>query len=493
MLPRHASYGAEIVQTLLDNVTSEEFRGRIIIILAGYEEHVTQLFETNPGFQSRFDKMRLNFDAWDARQATSALLNAISRDGKEISSEGAGALESLFRTFSELPNWASARDVMEIILPQMEAERAARSYERNKQQRLLEAATSDKSKALGARGSAARRALPPPIIYELVDVQKVFTVAIASRGGDINNSGESMTLVKKVYGRGPFKEMLKRADKEEKIIVVNFSSKTTCPHCVTFEPVFDAMAEEYRDAKFAVVDSENADDVFHAESIRAVPTIRIYYKGKRQADIQGAKPADVRAEISKIKSQIAKSKANAPPPPPTMVGGAGPRGPTTNLSKREKPPVIAQNSGGNGGDWEDEGDGDETDFWAALEEACAELGGELSKIQAMLEDEANFPPPEIMAIIQRKTGAKNPLKVKTMLQQQRGAVLNKIKISIAAAEKAKSEEEAKIQTALKSLGRCPMGFEWLKEGSGWRCAGGSHFCSDQDLENFMSDDLYWEP
>jgi hypothetical protein len=83
--------------------------------------------------------------------------------------------------------------------------------------------------------------------------------------------------------------------------------------------------------------------------------------------------------------------------------------------------------------------------------------------------------------------------VKTVLQQQRGAVLEKIKISIKAAEKAKSEEEAKIQFKIKQLGRCPMGFEWLKEGGGWRCAGGSHFCSDQEIEAFMNevdDDLY---
>ena len=122
-----------------------------------------------------------------------------------------------------------------------------------------------------------------------------------------------------------------------------------------------------------------------------------------------------------------------------------------------------------------------------------ELGWPLEKVKAMLEDEANFPPPEFLSIIQRKTGAKNPSKIKGMLQQQRGVVLEKIKISIKAAEKAKSEEEAKIQFKIKQLGRCPMGFEWIHEGGGWRCAGGSHFCSDQELEAFMNtdaDDLY---
>ena len=53
-----------------------------------------------------------------------------------------------------------------------------------------------------------------------------------------------------------------------------------------------------------------------------------------------------------------------------------------------------------------------------------------------------------------------------------------------AARKA-AELELKKREKLQQIPQCPMGFMWYKCGGGWRCGGGSHFVSDQELERNM--------
>ena len=45
----------------------------------------------------------------------------------------------------------------------------------------------------------------------------------------------------------------------------------------------------------------------------------------------------------------------------------------------------------------------------------------------------------------------------------------------------KRKEEAKAQKKLRDMGVCPVGFRWIKQGTGYRCAGGSHFVSNAQL------------
>lgn len=45
----------------------------------------------------------------------------------------------------------------------------------------------------------------------------------------------------------------------------------------------------------------------------------------------------------------------------------------------------------------------------------------------------------------------------------------------------KKAEHAKAQERLQCAGLCPMGYTWHRCGNGWRCAGGSHFVSNDQL------------
>lgn len=60
---------------------------------------------------------------------------------------------------------------------------------------------------------------------------------------------------------------------------------------------------------------------------------------------------------------------------------------------------------------------------------------------------------------------------------------------IAAALEAKRQEEARrrkqeaqAQAKLRQMGVCVAGYQWIKQSSGYRCAGGSHFVSNSQLE-----------
>lgn len=47
--------------------------------------------------------------------------------------------------------------------------------------------------------------------------------------------------------------------------------------------------------------------------------------------------------------------------------------------------------------------------------------------------------------------------------------------------RSKMEKEEKIQNALQAMGRCVIGYSWTRQEGGYRCEGGAHFVSDEEL------------
>jgi hypothetical protein len=54
---------------------------------------------------------------------------------------------------------------------------------------------------------------------------------------------------------------------------------------------------------------------------------------------------------------------------------------------------------------------------------------------------------------------------------------------LAAIEEAR-EKEKQRQMKLRQLGPCPMGYHWIQQSGGYRCAGGSHFLNDAMLDRY---------
>jgi len=50
------------------------------------------------------------------------------------------------------------------------------------------------------------------------------------------------------------------------------------------------------------------------------------------------------------------------------------------------------------------------------------------------------------------------------------------------AEKKARKQDAQVQAKLRQMGICEAGFRWINVGTGYRCAGGSHFMSNEQLD-----------
>jgi len=114
----------------------------------------------------------------------------------------------------------------------------------------------------------------------------------------------------------------------------------------------------------------------------------------------------------------------------------------------------------------------------ALEEGCKELNYSLEKIESVLTN-LTFPP-ELIAIIVRNTNVELTV-VLEVLNGQKGALLQKVQAAIKEIQRKKTAAEAKNLERAKTLGRCVMNFEWIKCQGGYRCAGGSHTVTDQQV------------
>eukprot|EP00906_Rhabdomonas_costata_P018993 RCo027655 len=71
-------------------------------------------------------------------------------------------------------------------------------------------------------------------------------------------------------------------------------------------------------------------------------------------------------------------------------------------------------------------------------------------------------------------------------------VVEQLKALITTIMEAKQKQDrvitdAAVTAKLRYLAKCPMGYEWHREGQGWRCNGGSHYVKDEELAKFDAD------
>jgi hypothetical protein len=144
-------------------------------------------------------------------------------------------------------------------------------------------------------------------------------------------------------------------------------------------------------------------------------------------------------------------------------------------------------------------DGDEDPIFAALQLACVELGYDRDQesrktLIGILESVVSGDsfPEDILEHVKSKTG-QNDTRINQALKPQVPGLLQSMQEAVAAEEQRLEEirllkeeevrqlEEKRRRVKERLRGLCPAGFDWYRQGGGWRCHGGSHWVSDAKL------------
>lgn len=112
-------FATEAVNELTDLLTKPQFKGKLVVVLAGYEDQMDEMMSVNPGLASRFPET-ITFEALTSKQCMGILAKQIQQNGLSCPSfeacHSAEALEvhDIFERMIYVRSWGNARDVQSI-------------------------------------------------------------------------------------------------------------------------------------------------------------------------------------------------------------------------------------------------------------------------------------------------------------------------------------------------------------------------------------------
>ena len=111
------AFGRQVLDELCDRVTKEEFRGKVAVVLAGYDAQMQDLLKMNPGLSSRFSQV-IRFRDFTPEQCTSMFVVASKKRSNQLDLDD-GDLTALAvgfeRVMAECSDWANGRDVHNLV------------------------------------------------------------------------------------------------------------------------------------------------------------------------------------------------------------------------------------------------------------------------------------------------------------------------------------------------------------------------------------------
>lgn len=116
-------YGEEALVTILEAMTSPDYKG-LVIIIAGYEQDIEKMLARNAGLKSRFTQF-FDFEDWTPADCVKFFMQQATKKCFVIDEDAAEILPKIFAKLIQAPGWANGRDVGQ-FLKKVEAHRADR-------------------------------------------------------------------------------------------------------------------------------------------------------------------------------------------------------------------------------------------------------------------------------------------------------------------------------------------------------------------------------
>lgn len=108
-------YGKEATDELVDCLTKQQYKNKMIVVLAGYEGEINRLLAVNPGLSSRFPE-EIFFKNLEPEMCVKLLVQRIQKKPKfKWDSSDSATLqqdvEDTFTALAGLPGWGNGRDI----------------------------------------------------------------------------------------------------------------------------------------------------------------------------------------------------------------------------------------------------------------------------------------------------------------------------------------------------------------------------------------------
>jgi hypothetical protein len=103
-------YAQEAVNELVDTMTKPKFAGKLVIILAGYDNDMNNLLRVNEGLSSRFAD-EITFPSLNPEYCLQLLSSKLEQSKIKAPALNNPRFYNLFDELTELLGWGNARDI----------------------------------------------------------------------------------------------------------------------------------------------------------------------------------------------------------------------------------------------------------------------------------------------------------------------------------------------------------------------------------------------